>query len=268
MKKIQNSSLKSIVVASALAILGSYSSQAQTTLINSTFPDTSTLADQGWVDSYSATNPDAQWALTQWTGNSAVGYRNPLNSTPIPYAYLTNTFGTTDFSSHDLTLTFDLGWRYGVANDTTASFEVALVDDAGNGYIFIDRRTTGTKAIGWRKMTAGNYEDGGFSDLGTASSDSTQVAGEMKTLTIGRTTSGEWTISLSGWSGSESLSFTDTTTTTFSTLVLMQRSGANQDLHVTFDNVSLTSIPEPSDFALGAACFSLVAVWAVRRRKR
>ena len=132
---------------------------------------------------------------------------------------LTKTFGTIANPS-SLTLTFDAGYGWG-AKDHSQSLQVMLLDADGNGYVFDIHRANMTWGAQWAPVA--KYVHSDTLNWAPAAIDTTQPAvvngGGLRTFTITRDSSGKWTFDSAGWTGGP-LIFTDTTTSSFSQVVL------------------------------------------------
>ncbi len=137
-----------------------------------------------------------------------------------------------------LTLNFEGGYGWGT-RDHSQALQVMLLNSDGNGYIFDIHRASATWGAQWTRVT--NY---GYNDPMTwseASIDTTQLSvrdnGELRKFTITRDAQGNWTFNGEGWAGGP-LTFTDTTVTTFSQVVL--RGTPNTD-ELFFNKIKLTA---------------------------
>lgn len=237
------------------------------------------LATDGWT--LTGEGPDRGFdILTDTTygsdTSSLLFYKKPSQTNAALFA-ASHAFTSTSFTNNTLSVTFDAGWRWAGPNETSSAFQVALLDASGNGYAFINRRTSAANSVGWAQVTSGNlvgltytltsgvntgqngYGDSGGSTDGTA----------LKPFTITRDTSGNWSFASTAWTGG-SLSFNSTTTTSFSEITFFQDNvnTGNQEFWLTIDNVAVnaTAIPEPSTWAMLVGSLAGVAVLAQRRR--
>jgi len=135
-----------------------------------------------------------------------------------------------------LTLTFDAGYGWG-AKEHSQAIQVMLLDADGKGYIFHIARSKATWGAQWALVTKYGYNDP--MTWATAPIDTTQQSvtngGGLRTFTITRDASGKWALNGIGWSGGP-LTFTDTTTNSFSQLVL--RGTPNSD-DIVFGKIKL-----------------------------
>ena len=123
-----------------------------------------------------------------------------------------------------LVLSLDVGWGWG-APDHSQSLGVMLLDERGNGYIFLAARAKATWGAQWAPVTDNKVPDN--KNWAPRVIDTTQAAirdgGGTQPLTISRDIEGNWTIACKSWNkgaGGE-FKFTDTTTTHFTQLVLV-----------------------------------------------
>ena len=119
-----------------------------------------------------------------------------------------------------LQLTYEAGWGWGPEN-AGDSLLVMLLDDKGNGYVFDVHRTAATWALQWGKVTEGAYK----SPLNWAKDkiDGKQKAildgGGLLKFTVTRDANGNFELSCDKWASGK-LAFSDTTTSTFSKVVV------------------------------------------------
>ncbi len=122
-----------------------------------------------------------------------------------------------------LTLTFDGGYGWG-AKDHAHGLTILILDGEGNGYVFLNMRVKAIWGAQWAQVA--QYEWPEQLNWAPAEIDTTQASvvdgGGLKTYTITRNASGKWTFNCNGWKGGP-LTFTNTTTTTFSQVVLFSK---------------------------------------------
>jgi len=141
---------------------------------------------------------------------------------------------------YSLTLTFDAGYGWG-AKDHSQGFQVMLLDEKGDGYIFAVQRANATWGAQWANVT--KYEFKNPMTWAPAAIDTTQVAiadgGGLRTFTITRDAGGKWTFNGDGWTGGP-VAFADKKTTSFSMVIL--RGTPNTD-DIAFGKVKLEAEP-------------------------
>jgi len=128
-------------------------------------------------------------------------------------------------SPTSLTLTFDAGWGWGAANQSSDDFNIMLLDDDGNGYVFNVHRAKEKWAAQWGAVKAYVMPD--TLNWSPTEIDATQASvidgGNLQTFTITRDANGAWQFSGAKWTGGTPFAFTEPaiTTTTFSQVVLL-----------------------------------------------
>ena len=130
----------------------------------------------------------------------------------------------------NLTLTFDAGYGWGKATHTQ-SFQIMLVDADGNGYAFDVHRAKATWGAQWAVVTKYGYSEP--MQWASAPIDTTQEAvvngAGLRTFTITRDGAGNWTFDGGGWTGGP-LKFSDTTTASFSQVILRGMPNSDEDV--------------------------------------
>jgi len=228
-------SRKSLFLLTLAACLGLFAglSTARADDVFSTDFSRDTFDSKGWT-------ADGNWVIKDF------GAGNPgLANNPGPvadFAAGTKTAGTLTkkfeaiANPSSLTLTYTAGFGWGT-KDHSQTIDVMLLDDDGTGYIFHVARAKATWGAQWGYVTKGVPQD----KMTWAASviDATQPAvhdgGGLRTFTITRDASGNWSFNGDGWTGGP-LQFGDATTTTFSKVVL--RGDVNTD-EVVFGKVKL-----------------------------
>jgi len=118
-------------------------------------------------------------------------------------------------------LKFDAGYGWGDAGHVQV-VGVELLDADGNGYVFTQNRAKATWGAQWDVVT--KYAHGAQLHWAPEEIDTTQKAvmdgGGLRTFTITRDSSGNWTFDGTGWVGGP-LKFTDKTYSTFSQVILL-----------------------------------------------
>ncbi len=123
-----------------------------------------------------------------------------------------------------LTLSLDYGWGWGDAGQAADAVGLMLLDSRGHGYIFEVHRCRAKWAVQWARVE--DRQPPGDKTWATEEIDATQAAvrdgGGLSRLVITRESDGSWSISNSAWNKGSggSVRFTDTSTTSFSQLVL------------------------------------------------
>jgi len=145
-----------------------------------------------------------------------------------------------------LTLTFDAGWGWGAAGQGSDAFNVMLLDDDGNGYVFSVHRTKATWAAQWGKVV--KYAMPEKTNWSPAEIDASQPSimdnGSLQTFTIKRDANGAWQFSGEKWTGATPFAFTEpaVSTSTFSQVVLV--GSANFD-DLAFNHIHLEATTTP-----------------------
>jgi Glycosyl hydrolases family 16 len=196
---------------------------------------TGTFQTMGW-------EADGNWSITDLKSTKADLANDPgavaecaANSSTV--GTLTKKFDAIT-NPPELTLTFDAGYAWG-GKDHSQPLQVMLLDSDGNGYVFDVHRASATWAAQWGKVT--KYVCSDPMTWASSSMDTTQPAvldgGGLRTLTITRDAQGHWTFNGQGWTGGP-LAFTDTTTNSFSQVVL--RGPPNSDV-LLFNKIKLVA---------------------------
>jgi len=163
-----------------------------------------------------------------------------------PAGALTKTFDEIK-NPKELVLSLDVGWGWGKA-DHSHHISFMLLDDRGNGYVFVVARAKGKWAAQWAPVT--NNKPPKDKKWATEDVDTTHPAildgGGMQRLTVTRDVNGNWTFAGKGWNqgAGAALKFTDATTTRFTKLVLV---GSQNIDELVFNNIVLKAV-QGSDF--------------------
>ena len=217
-------------LASSVLLLGA-SSFARAGEVFSTDFGKGTIDSQGYV-------AKGDWSVVDYiivksgiTNNPGPVAKWPANGQTI--GVLTKKFASTTGA---FKLTFDAGYGWG-GKDHPQNLSVMLLDDKGNGYIFVCMRASATWAAQYGNVTKYGYNDP--LDWAASSVDTTQKSivdgGGLRTFTVTRDATGKWTFNGDGWSGGP-VTFTDTTTSAFTQIQL--RGSANSD-DIAFGKVKL-----------------------------
>ncbi|MFA7344308.1 MAG: hypothetical protein WC003_08400 [Terrimicrobiaceae bacterium] len=221
-----------ITLASCLCLLGGIPHANAGEILNADFSK-GTVEESGWT-------PKGDWSIKDY-GAAKPGLAN----SPGPVAVfaaggktvgtLTKKFDTASNPS-SLKLTFDAGFGWG-AKTHVQSFQVMLLDADGNGYVFDVHRANATWGAQWAVVSDYGYNEP--LHWAPAAVDTTQdsvmAGGGLRAFTITRDAGGNWTFDGKGWTGGP-LKFTDTTTSSFSQVVL--RGFPNTD-EIVFGKVKL-----------------------------
>lgn len=161
-----------------------------------------------------------------------------------PEGSLTRTFAEAR-NPQRMMLSLEYGWGWGEASQPADSVAFMLLDDRDNGYVFQLHRCKATWAVQWAKVSQRKFpRDKNWAPVEI---DGTHRAvrdgGGMSRLTITREAGGNWTITGKDWNGGSgaSVRFQDSTTATFSKLVLLGNRNIDDQL---FNRILLT-IPPP-----------------------
>ncbi|HEX2551763.1 MAG TPA: hypothetical protein VHK64_09240, partial [Nocardioidaceae bacterium] len=141
-----------------------------------------------------------------------------------------------------LSLSLDYGWGWGEAGQAADMISFRLLDPASNGYVFEIHRTRAKWAVQWGLVAKGQPSD--KRNWAAEEIDATHAAvrdgGGLSRLTVTRDSAGSWTIADKDWnrgSGAR-VTFTDSTTTSFSQLVLVGNRNFDEQV---FNRIVLTT---------------------------
>jgi len=155
-----------------------------------------------------------------------------------------------------LSLELDYGWGWGDAGQASDAVSFMLLDAKGNGYIFEVHRCKANWAVQWAKVDRGTPpQDKTWSP---SEIDATQPAvrdgGGLTRLAITRDSDGSWTIASKAWNKGTgaAVKFTDTTTTSFSQLVLLGTKNFDEQV---FNKIVLSMPPVEPTTAVPASEF-------------
>ncbi|HZY87969.1 MAG TPA: hypothetical protein VFE78_24250, partial [Gemmataceae bacterium] len=141
-----------------------------------------------------------------------------------PNAPLTKTFPEVR-SPGKLTLSLDYGWGWGGAAQGADSVSFMLLDSRGDGYVFEVHRCKAKWAVQWAKVAGGNpAKDKTWApEEIDATHACVRDGGGLSRLTVTREADGNWSVTGKDWNkgAGAAVRFTDTTTTSFSQLVLL-----------------------------------------------
>jgi hypothetical protein len=171
--------------------------------------------------------------------------RFPANK---PDGSLTRTFAEVK-NPRKLTLSLDYGWGWGDANQGADSVSLLLLDARGDGYAFEVHRTRARWAVQWARVarnTPARDKTWAPEDI-DATHPSVRDGGGLSRLAITRDGDGVWRITGKDWNkgAGATVTFLDTTTTSFSRLVLLGTKNFDEQV---FNHVALDLAP-----AAGAA---------------
>jgi hypothetical protein len=155
-----------------------------------------------------------------------------------PDGTLTKTFDEIK-NPQKLVLSIDVGWGWGKPNHANP-VAFMLVDDEGNGYVFQTNRAKASWAAQWAPVKDGRppVQKTWATEPIDATHASIMNGGGLERLNVTRDAKGRWTFSCKDWNLGEggSIEFTDTTTKSFTKLVLL--GGHNID-EVAFNHIIL-----------------------------
>jgi len=176
-----------------------------------------TLTQLGWVakgewDTF--TYPDVQnnpGALARFSANK------PDGTLTKSFAEITN--------PKRLRLTLNYGWGWGDAGQPADGVSWMLLDPRGNGYIFEVHRVKATWAVQWANVSNGvapNDKHWASEEI-DATHKAVRDGGGLSSISIVRESDGRWAFSSPDWNqgAGGQVSFTDTTTGSFSQIVLL-----------------------------------------------
>jgi hypothetical protein len=139
-----------------------------------------------------------------------------------------------------LTLSSDVGWGWGAADQGSDNISFMLLDSKGNGYVFKTCRAKAKWAVQWAKVE--NSTPPKDMTWATEEIDCTHKAvrdgGGLSHIVVSRDAGGNWTITGKDWNqgAGASVKFTDDTTSSFSQVVFLGTQNFDeQDV----DNVAL-----------------------------
>jgi hypothetical protein len=160
-----------------------------------------------------------------------------------PDGSLTKTFDEAK-NPKKLTLSLDYGWGWGDANQGADMVSFLLLDSKGNGYVFEVHRTKAKWAVQWGKVANGTpaKEKTWAREEIDATHASVRNGGGLSRLTVARDADGSWSFTGKDWNkgAGATVRFIDTTTTSFSQLVLL---GTNNFDEQAFNKVVLALTP-------------------------
>jgi hypothetical protein len=149
------------------------------------------------------------------------GANQPLDE---PDGTLTKTFDEIK-NPQKLELSIDAGWGWGGADHTDAGVAFMLLDDNDNGYVFLATRAKAGRAAQWSLVKNGRAP--GQKNWAPEPIDARRASimdgGGLEHLTVTRDDKGHWTFSSKDWNKGQGgrVEFTDTTTKSFTKLVLL-----------------------------------------------
>ena len=188
------------------------------TIVHTNFGSKRTFAALGW-------RPAGNWNIFKYKvakNNPGWVARYPAN--PPANGTLTYKFKAVK-NPKKLLLSVDVGWGWGGANMGSDSVGFQLLDSQGNGYVFVVCRTIAGWAVQWGKVA--NFVSPATLNWAPKPIDATIPSildgGGMEHLEVTRTADGHWVFSSKDWNkgAGGKFAFTDTTTTSFSRIVLL-----------------------------------------------
>jgi hypothetical protein len=172
-----------------------------------------------------------------------------------PAGTLTKTFDELK-NPKKLTLSLDYGWGWGDADQAADSASFMLLDAKGNGYVFEVHRCKAKWAVQWGKVADGTpaKEKTWAPEEIDATRASVRNGGGLSRLTITRESDGAWSLTDKDWNkgAGATVKFTDTTTNSFSQLVLLGTDNFDEQV---FNKVVLGQPPAVATTAIPAADF-------------
>jgi hypothetical protein len=172
-----------------------------------------------------------------------------------PAGSLTKTFDELK-NPRKLTLSLDYGWGWGDAGQGADAVSFMLLDERGNGYVFEVHRTKAKWSVQWGKVADGTpaKEHAWAAEEIDATRPAVHDGGGLGRLTLTREGDGSWAITSKDWNkgAGAAVRFIDTTTTSFSRLVLLGTDNFDEQL---FNKVVLTVPPPGPTTAIPAADF-------------
>jgi hypothetical protein len=143
-----------------------------------------------------------------------------------------------------LALSLDYGWGWGDAGQAADMVAFLLLDHGGNGYVFEVHRVKAKWAVQWGKVAGDALPQARTwaSEEIDATHASVRDGGGLSRLTITREGDGAWTIHSKDWNkgAGAAVRFLDTTTTSFSRLVLLGTENFDEQV---FNRILLTQEP-------------------------
>ena len=221
-----------LTLTMGLFAFGGLSSAKAGEIFNTDFSK-DTFEALGWT-------PKGDWTIVDYAADSPAIANKPgpvakfaANGTTV--GTLTKKFNGISNPSK-LTLTFDAGYGWG-AKDHVQAIDVMLLDADGNGYLFSVHRASATWGVQWDKVTKyGHNEQLNFArSVVDTTQASVREGGGLRTFTITRDESGDWTFDGAGWTGGP-LTFTDSDITSFSQVVLC---GSPNNDEILFNKIKL-----------------------------
>jgi hypothetical protein len=160
-----------------------------------------------------------------------------------PNGSLTKTFSEVK-NPRKLTLSLDYGWGWGDAAQGADSVSVMLLDARGNGYVFEVHRCKARWAVQWARVADNTpaKDKTWASEEIDATHASVRNGGGLSRLTITREADGVWRLTSKDWNqgAGATVTFIDTTTTSFSQLVLLGTQNFDEQV---FNNIVLGLAP-------------------------
>jgi hypothetical protein len=172
-----------------------------------------------------------------------------------PDGSLTKTFDEL-ITPKKLTLSLEYGWGWGDADQGADAVSFMLLDARGNGYVFEVHRCKTKWAVQWGKVANGTpaKEKTWASEEIDATHASVRTGGGLSRLTITRESDGGWSLTSKDWNkgAGATVRFTDTTTSSFSQLVLLGTKNFDEQV---FNKITLAVPRAAATSAIPAADF-------------
>ena len=227
----QRHGLAGIVVFLALALASSLMADP---LIDANFSK-GDLPGLGWV-------AEGKWDVFTYPGDKNNPGAVARFSANAPEGKLTKTFGPIK-NPGSLRVSLDIGWGWG-ARDHTQGAGFMLLNEEGDGYVFLTQRANAPWAVQWARVTGGKTPKD--KNWAPAALDTTQGAirdgGGMQHLEVTRNADGEWAISSKSWNkdAGGAVKFTDAGVTRFSKLILVGQPNTDE---LAYNKVVLEATP-------------------------
>ncbi len=140
-----------------------------------------------------------------------------------------------------LTLSLEFGWGWGDAGQAADAVSFMLLDPKGDGYVFEIHRVKARWAVQWAKVADGApaKDKNWASEEIDASHASVRDGGGLCRLSITRESDGAWSVTGKDWNkgAGATVRFNDTSTTSFSRLVLLGTRNFDEQV---FNKIRLT----------------------------
>lgn len=155
-----------------------------------------------------------------------------------------------------LSLSIDYGWGWGDASQPADGVAWMLLDSQGNGYVFDVHRCKATWAVQWAKVAGGTpaIDKTWSHEEIDATHSSVRDGGGLSRVSVTREVNGSWIVASKDWNHGSggAVMFSDTTTCSFSQLVLLGTSNFDDQL---FNKIVLEVPPAESTTAVHVTDF-------------